>query len=147
MARLEASITLGQRPSPQTSFSPVKAPVQHGPPAGAISQTPFLLSAVPSGQASPASSPDRTKTSSSLDMTSPLENLYPENDSTELVFAQPGPVSTAEHVSDPLPVSAQDVLPPEQFEQGEVSELEDQPELDTADSDRQLVRIKTIVRQ
>ena len=48
MACLEALITLGQRPSPHVAFSPVKAPVQHGPPAGALSQAPFLLSAVPS---------------------------------------------------------------------------------------------------
>ena len=43
MARLEALITLGQRPSPQPSFSPVKAPVPHQAPAGALSQAPFLV--------------------------------------------------------------------------------------------------------
>ena len=36
MARLEALITMGQRPQ-HVSFSPVKAPVTHGPPAGALS--------------------------------------------------------------------------------------------------------------
>ena len=69
-------------------------------------------------------------------MTSPLENLYTENDSTEPVFAQPSLVSTVEHASDPLLVSAWEVLPPELFEEGEVSELEDQLELHSADSDR-----------
>ena len=77
MARLEALITLGQRPSPRVAFSPVKAPVQHGPPPGALSQAPFLLSEVPSGQAGPASGPDGTLTTAttSVEMTSPLENL------------------------------------------------------------------------
>ena len=54
MARLEALITMGQRPQHAT-FSPVKAPVSHAPPAASLSQAPFLLSAVPSGQAGPAS--------------------------------------------------------------------------------------------
>ena len=58
MARLEALITMGQRPRHAT-FSLVKAPVSHAPPAG--SQTPFLLSAVSSSQASP----DRTSFTSS----------------------------------------------------------------------------------
>ena len=42
MARLEALLTLGHRPSPKPSFSLVKAPVEHQPPTGALSQTPFL---------------------------------------------------------------------------------------------------------
>ena len=77
MARLEALLTISHRPSSQPSFSPVKAPVAHKPPARSLSQAPFLLSAVPSGQAGPASGPDRTHTtsSSSVDMVSPLENL------------------------------------------------------------------------
>ena len=49
MARLEALITMGQRPQ-HVSFSPVKALVTHGPPAGSLSQAPFMLSAVPSGR-------------------------------------------------------------------------------------------------
>ena len=50
MARLEALITMGQRSSPQQpSFSPVKVPVSHLPPAGAISQNPFIQSSGPSG--------------------------------------------------------------------------------------------------
>ena len=56
-------------------------------------------------------------------MSSPMENLHPDHD-PELVFAQSGRVS------------AQDVVPPEQFEEGEVSELEDQPDLDNIDTDR-----------
>ena len=60
MACLEALLTLGQRPSLHVAFSPVKALVQHGPPAGVLSQAPFLLSSVPSGQAAPASGPDGT---------------------------------------------------------------------------------------
>ena len=55
MARLEALLTIGQRSSSQVAFSPVKVQVQHGPPAGALSQAPFLLSAVPSGQEGRAS--------------------------------------------------------------------------------------------
>ena len=40
MARLEALLTLGQRPTPQPSFSPVKEPVVHQPLAGALSHKP-----------------------------------------------------------------------------------------------------------
>ena len=68
MARLEALQTLGQHPTSSTnqpSFSPVKLPVDHKPPAGALSQTPFLISSVLSGQAGPASDPDSTQTSTS----------------------------------------------------------------------------------
>ena len=139
MARLEALLTLGQCLYPHVTFSPVKAPVQYGPPAGAISQAPFLLSSVPSSQAAPASGPDGTLTSAtattSVEMTSPLENFYPDIDNPEPVFSQPGPVSTGVQLSHSLPVSATDPAP-ENFEEGELSEVEDQPEFDTGDSDR-----------
>ena len=74
MARLEALLTIGPRPSSQPSFTPVT----HKPPSGVLSNNPFLLPSVPSGQ---AFGPDRTHTitattSSSVDMVSPLENLY-----------------------------------------------------------------------
>ena len=96
MARLEALITMGQRPpSQQPSFSLVKVPVAHQVPAGALSQTPFIQSSVPSGQAGPASGLDGTKTSmETMNMSSPLENLYPETEQ-EPVFQQPGPVASA----------------------------------------------------
>ena len=68
-------------------------------------------------------------------MTSPLENLYPDIDKSEPVFSQPGPVSTGEDISHSLTVSATDHAP-ETYEEGELSEIEDQPELDTGDSDR-----------
>ena len=139
MARLEALLTIGHRPSPSTAtFSPVKVPVQHGPPAGALSQAPFLLSTVPSGQAAAASSPDgalTTVATTSVRMTSPLENLYPDIDSSEPVFSQPGLVATGELVSHPHPVSATDPTP-ERYEEGELSEVEDQPELDTGEPDQ-----------
>ena len=140
MARLEALLTIGHHPASQPSFSPVKAPVAHKPPAGSLSQVPFLLSSVPSGQAGPASGPDRTQTitTSSVDMVSPLENLYQESDS-EPVFAQPassGPViSSYEQCVEPLPVSARNISPPEQVDEGELSELDDQPEQDSNDTD------------
>ena len=73
MARLETLLTMGQRPpSQQPSFSPVKVPVTHQAPAGALSQTPFMQS--------PASGPDGTQTAaeSSTTMSSTLENLFPE---------------------------------------------------------------------
>ena len=41
MACLEALLTIEHRPSPPATFSLVKVPVQHGPPAGALSQAPF----------------------------------------------------------------------------------------------------------
>ena len=57
-----------------------------------------------------ASVPDGTLNTStattSVEMTSPLENLYPNIDTSEPVFAQSGPVFAAEQVSDSLPVSA-----------------------------------------
>ena len=142
MARLEALITMGQRSSPQQpSFSPVKAPVSHIPPAGAISQNPFIQSSGPSGQAGPASGPDgsQTLTSTAISRSSPLENLYPETD-PEPVFQQPGPVSSSQPSSGPLHFPARDIIPPDQFEEGEVSdpEPEDQQDSDSGDKDRVL---------
>ena len=132
---------MGQRPQ-HVSFSPVKAPVTHGPPAGSLSQAPFMLSAVPSSQAGPASGPDRTSvttTVTSVGMTS-LENLYPDPDvdSTEPVFSQPGPVSYGDSLSHSLPVSSASYLPPEPVEEGEVSDPEEQPDVEAGDSDRVL---------
>ena len=71
-------------------------------------------------------------------MTSPLENLYPEPDidSTEPVFSQPGPVSYGDSVSHSLPVSSASYLPPEPAEEGEVSDPEEQPDVEAGDSDR-----------
>ena len=141
MARLEALITMGPRPSPQQpAFSPVKVPVPHLPPEGALSQTPFLQSSVPSGQAGPASSPDGTQTTTSTDlnMVSPLENLYPDTDQ-EPVFLQPGPVASAVS-SGPRHFQTRDVILPDQIEEGEVSEpeLDDQPDSDAGDRDKVL---------
>ena len=48
-------------------------------------------------------------TSSAMDMSSPLENLHPETD-PEPVFAQPGPVSSAQTSSGPLHFPARDRL-------------------------------------
>ena len=140
MTRLEALITMGQRPQ-NVSFSPVKALVTHVPPAGSLSQAPFMLSAVPSGQAGPASGPDRTRattTVTSVGMSSPVENLYPEQDvdTTEPVFSQPGPVSYGDPLSHSLPVSSARFLPPDPVEEGELSDPEEQPEVDTRDSEK-----------
>ena len=73
-------------------------------------------------------------------MTSPLENLYPDpdGDSTELVFSQPGPVSYGDSVSHSLPVSSASYLIQEPAEEGELSDPEDQPDVDAGDSDRVL---------
>ena len=110
------------------------------------SQAPFLLSAVPTGQAGPASGLDRTlTTTTSVEMTSPLENLYPDNDISEPVFAQPGLVSAIEKVSHSLLVSASDIAL-EAFEEGEVSEPEDQPDVDTRDSDSEDQNYQETVR-
>ena len=140
MARLEALLTIGHHPFPSNAtLPPVKVPAQHGPRAGALSQAPLLLSTVSSGQTAPASGPDGALTSASattsVGMTSPLENLYPDIDSSEPVFSQPGPVATSELVSHPHPVSATDPAL-ETYEEGELSEVEDQPELDTGESYR-----------
>ena len=134
MARLEALITMGHRPSPQPTFSPVQAPVTHQAPAGSLSQAPFLLSAVPSGQAGPAYGPDRTKATatitSSMDMTSPLENVYPQPD--------PEPVFSSQSSSGPV-ASSITQPPPEHSEEGEVSDQEevlDPSEQDSPDIDK-----------
>ena len=87
-----------------------------------------------SGQASSASGPEGVQTTKSLDMSSPLENLYLEND-LELVFAQPGLVFANVSYAGLLTISAREVIPPEQYEEGEVSDPEDQPDLDTGDPD------------
>ena len=141
MAPLEALLTIGQRPSSQPSFSPVKAPVTHKPPSGVLSHNPFLLPSVPSSQAGPTFGPDRTQTitattSSSVDMVSPLENLYQD---LEPVFAEPassGPVASLEQCAETLPVSTWDMIQPEQVEKGELSELEDQPDVIDTETDR-----------
>ena len=141
MARLEALLTIGHHPASQPSFSLVKAPVAHKPPAGSLSHPPFLLSSIPFGQAGPASGPDQTQTiiTLSVDMVFPLENWYQESD-PEPVFAQPassGPVIFSyEQCVEPLLVSARNISPPEQVEEGELSELDDQPEQDNNDPDR-----------
>ena len=62
-------------------------------------------------------------------------NLYPDND-PELVFAQASPVFATVPTAGHLPASAQDVTPPEQFKEGEVSDPGDQPDPDTSDADR-----------
>ena len=46
-ARLEALITLGQRPSPHVAFSPVTAPVPHGPPAVSLQLHSYCLQIFP----------------------------------------------------------------------------------------------------
>ena len=148
MARLEALITMGQCPQP--SFSPVKAPVPHGPPAGAISQAPFLISSIPSGQTGPVSGPDGSAITTSVGMTSPLENLYPEQalDSSELVFSQPGTISFGD-ISHSVPASstlsipvssayAAAYLPSDPTEEGEVSEQDENPDDFIQDSDKVL---------
>ena len=67
-------------------------------------------------------------------MTSSLVNLYPDIDS-EPVFYQPGLVASGELVSNPHPGSTTDPAP-ETYEEGELSEVEDQPKLDTGASDQ-----------
>ena len=126
MARLEALITMGQRSSPQQpAFSPVKVLVTHKPPLGSLSQNPFIQSSSLSGQAGPASGPDRAHTLpvSTVTRSSPLDNLYLDTD-PEPVFQQPGPVSPAHSSTGPVHFPARDVIPPEQSEEGEVSDQE-----------------------
>ena len=101
MARLEALITLGHRSSPvqDPTFSPVKVPVSHAAPAGALSQTPFFVStSASSGPAGPAVGPDepRDQDFSIADRQSPLQNLYPE---AEPMFKHPAPVATVSCIS------------------------------------------------
>ena len=74
-----------------------------------------------------------------MDMSSPLENLYPETD-PEPVFAQPSPVSSAQTSSSPLHFPAWDVMLPDQIEEGEVSEPEpdDQQNSDSSEKDKVL---------
>ena len=127
---------MGHKSSPpQPAFSPVKVPVSHQPPPGSISQTPFLQSAALSGQAGPASGPDRAQALpvSTLTRSSPLDNLYPDND-PEPVFQQPGPVPATQSSTRQVIFSARDAIPPDQTEEGELSDPEQEPE-DPQDSD------------
>ena len=142
MARLEALITLGQKSSPQQqpSFSPVKVPVTHQPPPGSLSQNPFIQTSSLSGQAGSASGPDGAKSMPVCTVTrpSPLDNLYPDTD-PEPVFQHPGPVPSSQLASSQPPAGtvhfpARDIYPPEQPEEGEVSDPEPDPE-DQQDSD------------
>ena len=156
MARLEALITLGHRPSPSVqhnpSFSPVKVPVSHAAPAGALSQTPFFVTtSASSGPAGPAVGPDeaRDQDVSFADRQSPLQNLYPE---AEPMFKHPAPVATVSSAamsassqssfqqpsSGSGPVTFRDVNPQETFEEGELSDAEESPDLETSDPDRVL---------
>ena len=156
MARLEALITLGHRSSPSAqnpTFSPVKVPVSHAAPAGALSQTPFFVStSASSGPAGPAVGPDepRDQDFSFADRQSPLQNLYPE---AEPMFKHPAPVATVSSAaamsassqsafqqpsSGSGPVTFRDVNPQETFEEGELSDAEESPDLETSDPDRVL---------
>ena len=78
-------------------------------------------------------------TTTTISRSSPLENLYPETD-PESVFQQPGPVSSSQPASGPLHFPARDIIPPDQIEEGEVSdpEPEDQQDSDSGDKDRVL---------
>ena len=122
MARLEALLTLGQHSTPQPSFPPVKALVAHKPPAGALSQAPFLISAVSS-----CFKLARIELiSTSMDMSSLLKNLYPETEpDPEPVFTQPSPVPAIETSTGPLSASARDYIPPELVEEWELSDSDD----------------------
>ena len=146
MARLEALITMGLRPSPQQpqpSFSLVKVPVPHQAPQGSLSQTPFLQSSVPSGQAGPASGSDRTQsfTQTSMQMSSPLQNLYPDTEA-EPVFQHPGLVAATVPSSAPFQFPARVIMSPDKdkVEEVEVSEPdlepEDQPDSDSGEKDK-----------
>ena len=70
-------------------------------------------------------------------MVSPLDDFYQESD-PEPVFAHPasvGPVSASyEHSMDPLPASAWNITPPDQVEEGELSELEEHRKQYNSDS-------------
>ena len=136
MARLEALITMGQKSSPQQpAFSPVKVPVTHKPSPGSLSQTPFIQSLTLSGQAGPASGPDGAQTLpvSTVTRSSPLDNLYLDTD-PEPVFQQPGPVPSVQSSTGPVHFPARDVIPPDQAEEGELSDPEQEPD-DRQDSD------------
>ena len=134
--QIEALITMGQKSSPQQpAFSPVKVPVTHKPPPGSLSQTPFIQSSSLSGQAGPASGPDGAQTLpvSTITRSSPLDNLYPDTD-PKPVFQQPGPVPSAQSSTGPVHFPVRDVIPPDQAEEGEVSDPEQEPD-DQQDSD------------
>ena len=136
MARLEALITMGQRPQ-HVSFSPVKVPVTRGPPAGSLSQAPFMLSAVPSDQAGP--SPVRIELV--LQLLLPLWECLPlwKNFTRNQMWTLPNRYFHSPYgdsLSHSLPVSSASYLPPDLVEEGELSDPEDQPQLETRDSDR-----------
>ena len=136
-----SSYNYGSKIFSSTTFSPVKVPVTHKPPPGSLSQTPFMQSSTHSGQAVSASGPDGAQTLpvSTITRSSPLDNLYPDTD-PEPVFQQPGPVPSAQSSTGPVHFPARDVIPPDQAEEGEVSdpeqELDDQQDSDLGEKDR-----------
>ena len=70
-------------------------------------------------------------------MVSPLDNLYQDPEPVFAHSASSGPVSASYELSvDPLPATPRNITPPDQIEEGELSELDDQPEQDNSDSDR-----------
>ena len=72
-----------------------------------------------------------------MDMSSPLENIYPETEpDPEPVFAQPGPVPAIDTSTGPLSASDRDYIPPEQVEEGELSDPDDQLDPDAGGVDR-----------
>ena len=73
--------------SPKPAFSSVKAPVSH-PAPGALTKFFTVLS----NQASCDSGLDSAHGTQSMDMSSPLQNLYPDPD-LEPVFAHPSTAS------------------------------------------------------
>ena len=78
---------------------------------------------------------DGTQAGQSMDMSSSLGNLYLDTQ-PEPVFAQPGTVQSSNHLS--LSHSAWDIFPPEQQEEGQVSEPRDQPDPDFSDIDKNI---------
>ena len=70
---------------------------------------------------------------STITRSSPLDNLYPDTD-PKPVFQQPGPVPPAQSSTGPVHFPVRDVIPPDQAEEGEVSDPEQEPD-DQQDSD------------
>ena len=69
-------------------------------------------------------------------------------DPTEPVFSQAGLVSYGDSVTQTFPASGASYLPPELVEEGELSDPEEQPDVEAGDADRVLsVKNKIIVRR
>ena len=101
---------MGQCSSPKPAFSPVKAQVCHQSQTDALSKNPFSSLYSSFAQAGMASGPDGSQANQSMDMSSPLQNIYPDPNLEQLFYnpSTTGPVTVSQSAHEDLPPSQQE---------------------------------------